>query len=204
MAPDLLLPLFPLEVVLFPKAALPLHIFEERYKLMVGEAIAQQSEFGIVLAQNNGLAKAGCTAAIENVIKQYPDGRLDISTVGRRRFEILFLDQQKPYLQGGVQFFEDDPEPAPGGEALERLQGLFGRAQALLPELNRPDPKPGAESFSIAEVLPLELPFKQRLLTLRSEAGRVASLTEHLEKLIPRLARAQKVGKSARTNGHGA
>src|SRR6266481_4942411 len=102
MPSELLLPLFPLEVVLLPGATLPLHIFEERYKLMIGEALEGRSEFGIVLAKGRSLANLGCSAEVEKVVKRYEDGRLDILTAGRRRFEILFLDDQKPYLQAAV------------------------------------------------------------------------------------------------------
>lgn len=203
MPPDLLLPLFPLEVVLLPQTTLPLHIFEERYKLMIGEAIEQQSEFGIVLAKDNSLVNVGCTAVVEEVTRRYPDGRLDIVTLGRRRFEILFLDQQKPYLQAGAHFFDDDPEAKPAPEASKRLEELFDRVLSFLPAQTRRDPERGTGSFPIAGVLPLDLDLKQRLLAMRSEAERIAALNEHLEKLIPRLALARKVEKSARGNGHG-
>ena len=82
------IPLFPLQVVVFPRTRLPLHIFEERYKVMVGEAIREDSEFGIVLAKDEGIVNAGCTVAVEKVLQMYPDGRMDILTRGRRRFEI--------------------------------------------------------------------------------------------------------------------
>src|SRR5215472_12444875 len=95
-----LLPLFPLRVVVFPRTPLPLHIFEERYKQMVGEAIRAKSEFGIVLAKEEGIVNAGCTVVVEKVLKTYPDGRLDIMTRGLRRFEILDLNQEKDYLRG--------------------------------------------------------------------------------------------------------
>lgn len=201
MAPDLLLPLFPLEVVLLPQTTLPLHIFEERYKLMVGEAIEQKSEFGIVLAKDDSLANVGCTASVEKVTQRYQDGRLDIVTAGRRRFEILFLDQQKPYLQAGVHFFEDDPGAQPAPEASRRLDELFERVRAFLPQHGQLEP--GTGSFPIAGLLPIDLDLKQRLLAMRSEAERTTALNEHLEKLIPRLARTRKVEKSARGNGHG-
>jgi Lon protease-like protein len=90
-----LLPLFPLQVVVFPRTQLPLHIFEERYKRMVGDAIREQSEFGIVLAKEDGIVNAGCTVTVDKVLKTYADGRMDIITRGRRRFEVLSLDQDE-------------------------------------------------------------------------------------------------------------
>ena len=96
MQPNLL-PLFPLRVVVFPRTPLPLHIFEERYKEMVGEAIREKSEFGIVLAKDDGIVNAGCTVVVKEVLKTYPDGRMDILTRGVRRFEILGLNEDKAY-----------------------------------------------------------------------------------------------------------
>jgi Lon protease-like protein len=78
-----LLPLFPLAVVLLPRNTLPLHIFEERYKEMIGLVIETGEEFGVVLAAKEGIARVGCTASIEQVLQRYPDGRLDIITLGR-------------------------------------------------------------------------------------------------------------------------
>src|ERR1051326_2697782 len=110
--PSQLLPLFPLQLFVFPRTQMPLHIFEERYKEMVGEAIRDKSEFGIVLAKEDGIVNAGCTVVVEKVLKQYPDGRMDILTSGRRRFEIVMLNEEKEYLRGEVEFFDDD-EAAP-------------------------------------------------------------------------------------------
>lgn len=205
MPPDLLLPLFPLEVVLLPRTSLPLHIFEERYKLMIGEAIANRSEFGVVLSKDRALVNVGCTATVEKVLKRHPDGRLDILTIGRRRFEILLLDEQKPYLQAAVHFFDDDPETAPPPEVVRRLAGLFERVIDLLPApaAGVPSTESGVTSFQIGGVLPLDLDLKQQLLGSRSEAERVTVLQEYLEKLLARLERTRRVQRSSGGNGRG-
>ena len=80
--PKGLIPLFPLQLVVFPRTHLPLHIFEDRYKEMVGDAIRDGSEFGIVLAKEDGILNAGCTVMVEKVLEMYPDGRMDILTCG--------------------------------------------------------------------------------------------------------------------------
>src|ERR1700675_741365 len=98
-----LLPLFPLPVVLFPRTPLPLHIFEERYKEMIRDVLDSHAEFGVVLAGEKGIVNMGCTAIVDNVLKRYPDGRMDLLAVGRRRFEILQLDDEKSYLRGQVE-----------------------------------------------------------------------------------------------------
>src|SRR5437764_4107315 len=108
-----LIPLFPLQVVVFPRTPLPLHIFEERYKEMIGNAIRDNSEFGVVLAREEGIVNAGCTVVVEKLLQMHPDGRMDILTRGRRRFEISSLNEEKEYLQAEVEFFDDeDFEPA--------------------------------------------------------------------------------------------
>src|SRR2546430_8599127 len=118
-----LLPLFPLQVVVFPRTQLPLHIFEERYKEMVGDAIRDKSEFGIVLAREEGILNAGCTVVVDQILKSHPDGRMDIVTRGIRRFEIVMLNQEKSYLRGEVAYFDDDePDPAPTDVRAEALR----------------------------------------------------------------------------------
>src|ERR1017187_8373092 len=125
-----LLPLFPLHVVVFPRTRLPLHIFEDRYKEMVGDALRQNSEFGIVRAREDGIVNAGCTVIVEKVLNNYPDGKMDILTCGRRRFDVVMLDEEKDYLRGEVQFFDDDDadEPTP----LEAQHAALTQYKSLL------------------------------------------------------------------------
>ena len=106
---ETLIPLFPLDVVLFPGTPLPLHIFEPRYKEMIGECLAQQRAFGVVRAVEQGLAEVGCTAEIVSVVKEYPDGRMDLVTEGRKRFELLRVNQDRSFLRGEVLVVEDEP-----------------------------------------------------------------------------------------------
>src|SRR5271168_1519086 len=110
---DLLIPLFPLDVVLFPGTPLPLHIFEPRYKEMIGECLAQHRTFGVVRALDQGLAEVGCTAEIVTVVKEYPDGRLDIVTEGRQRFEVVRVNQERSFLQAEVLMIDDEPGDPP-------------------------------------------------------------------------------------------
>ena len=98
------MPLFPLQVVLLPGAELPLHIFEDRYKEMIGEVLRDQIEFGVVLANEKGIVNTGCTATVERCCASIPDGRMDILTRGRRRFEIVRLNDERSFLRGAVEF----------------------------------------------------------------------------------------------------
>ena len=200
-----LLPLFPLEVVLFPGRELPLHIFEERYKEMIGEARRDQSEFGIVLASEKGLVHTGCTATVQQVLKEYPDGRLDIMTIGRRRFEILLVNEERSFLRGAVEFFDDEEgdSPAPGGvrdyavagyNALCRMNG-----DSPLDVESLDDPK---LSFRLAQVV-TDLSFRQSILDLRRESERMARLAEFLPAWAANQRRVQNVKNVAPRNGHG-
>ena len=130
-----LIPLFPLNVVVFPRTRLPLHIFEDRYKEMVGDAIRDESEFGMVLAKEDGIVNAGCTVAVEKVLQMYPDGRMDIMTRGSRRFEIVALNEEKDFLQGEVNFFDDEDFSPTPAELRDQAVSHY-RSLSTLPNIN--------------------------------------------------------------------
>src|ERR1035437_2926715 len=132
--PKRLIPLFPLQLVVFPRTHHALHIFKDRYKEMVGAAIRDGSEFGIVPAKGEGILNAGCTVMVEKVLEMYPDRRMDILTRAQHRFEIVSLNQEKEYLQAEVEFFDDDDQaPAPAelrDLALANYRALSGLGSA--------------------------------------------------------------------------
>ena len=132
------LPLFPLNTVLFPGVPLPLHVFEERYRLMIGRCVDEQGLFGVVLIREGvevgGDAEPhdiGTTARITHV-QRLPDGRMNLITVGRRRFRVVALDRSEPYLQGDVEYVAsvevDAPDVAP---VAERVAALYGEQKRL-------------------------------------------------------------------------
>lgn len=199
---DPLLPLFPLDVVLFPDTPLPLHIFEPRYKEMIGECLERKLMFGVVRAKENSLAEIGCTAEIVAVTKKYDDGRLDIVAEGRRRFQIRNVNHERSFLQGEVVYFEDEPGP-PKSDEVGRAVKLHAQIMELLAaEAGPPDPEDPQLSFHLAGTLPLDLDFKQTLLGLRSESERVVGLIEYYEAILPNLRRAVKARNKAGGNGH--
>jgi hypothetical protein len=186
---DALIPLFPLDVVLFPGTPLPLHIFEPRYKEMIAECLAQHRTFGVIRALEQGLAEIGCTAEIITVVKEYPDGRLDLVTEGRQRFELLRVNQERSFFQAEILILHDEPgTPSP--------QDTAGAKQDL--------PAPGTSllSFHLAGSLPLDLDFKQKLLSSRSEPERLSLLISYFETIIPNLRRATTARAKAGGNGH--
>jgi len=198
-----LLPLFPLRVVVFPRTTLPLHIFEDRYKELIGEAIQSTSEFGIVLAKEDGIVNAGCTVVVEKVLKNYADGRMDILTRGIRRFEIVGLNEDKSYLRGEVEFFDDD-EPGPGPtdlqeKALVQYRGLLETGELRESEPVLSDPQ---LSFQLAQNVQ-DMDFLSLLLRNRSEPQRLKQLADYLARLAPKLREASRMRKLAPLNGHG-
>jgi uncharacterized protein len=199
---ELLIPLFPLDVVLFPGTPLPLHIFEPRYKEMIGECLAQHLHFGVIRALEKGLADVGCTAEIVTVVKEYPDGKLDLVTEGRRRFELIRVNEERSFLQGEVVMIDDEPGAPPQeqtGRAVQLHSELLAVAGARQ-DLSAADPS--FLSFYLAGSLPLDLDFKQKLLALRSEPARILELIGYFEILLPKVRRAATTRQKAGGNGH--
>jgi Lon protease-like protein len=192
-----LLPLFPLQTVLLPGELLPLHIFEDRYRAMIALVLREDSAFGVVLGAPGGIAGIGCTARVQEVVKEYPDGRLDLMTVGVHRFRVLQLDDSEPYLRGAVEYFGDSDltEPPP---QLRRDVVAMGRQAFPAAELDRADRK---LSFALGqEVESLEL--RQVLLGMLSERERLEHLAEVLPALIERQHLRGKMQTLAPRNGH--
>jgi Lon protease-like protein len=198
------IPLFPLEVVLFPEAALPLHIFEDRYKEMIAVCLADKIGFGVVCAQREGLAVVGCTAEIVRILERYDDGRVDILCQGAKRFEIENLDNSRSFLQAEVDFFHDDGMPATRAmreectalhfEVLE-LMGGSDRTPGSV-DLNQPI------SFRVAWSSPTDLSFRIELLSMRSDADRTERLIAFYSAMLPKLRRGVRASATAGRNGH--
>jgi Lon protease-like protein len=198
-----LLPLFPLDLVLFPGTPLPLHIFEPRYREMITECLDQKMSFGVVRAKEEGVAEIGCTAEIITVTRKYPDGRMDIVTEGRERFEVMQVNQERSFLQAEVLYLQDAPDQASAEEIAQavKLQGeifeLAGSSSANSSEIA------GSQlSFSLVGPLPLDLDFKQTLLGLKSEAERLQAVISYFEAILPNLRRTMRIRQKAGGNGH--
>ena len=200
---DELLPLFPLQVVLFPRTSLPLHIFEDRYKEMVADLQRGRSEFGVVLAGEKGIVNTGCTATIEKVVHKYPDGRMDLMTVGRRRFEIILLNDERPYLRGAVEFFDDDESEPISPEVRKRVLEAYNDIRQLEEDesLHEPELSDPQLSFQLAQVVS-DLDFRQILLATRSEADRMRRLAEFFPDFESRKRETRHVRSVAPKNGH--
>jgi len=197
-----LLPLFPLDLVLLPGTALPLHIFEPRYKEMIGECLATQAPFGVLRALEQGIAEIGCTAEIVAVTKKYPDGRLDLIAQGRQRFEVIELNEERSFLRAEILLIPDElgtSAPEDTKRAIELHRQILSLAGAVQ-DISEADQS--ALSFYLAGSLPLDLDFKQNLLSTRSEGQRVHALATYLEGILPAIRRAAHARDKAGGNGH--
>ncbi len=207
-----LLPIFPLELVLLPGVPLPLHIFEPRYKEMIAECLEKNKPFGVVRASSDGVADIGCTAEIVSVTKKYDDGRMDILARGVAPFEVLEVNQDRSFLQAEIAVLEDEDKDdedrgkdknkdkdedkdgaRPATEVLAQAVRLHAEIAKLAgAEPTGPDEQSCDLSFLLAGSLPLDLDFKQSLLSCRSEAKRLRAVVGYLEAILPALRRASK------------
>ncbi|MBI2687974.1 MAG: LON peptidase substrate-binding domain-containing protein [Acidobacteria bacterium] len=202
--PDALLPLFPLGLVLFPRTGLPLHIFEERYKLMIAELLEGTREFGVVLTLDKGIASVGCTARIDSVTKNYEDGRMDIETTGYRRFEISELIEERPFLSGQVNFFDDDFDPSPTPDSLihKAIAGYFAiRSLKVGEHLPEPHLNDNQLSFQLAQAV-TDVHVRQTILMSRNETERIKRLAEHFPLTAARERRKEHFRTLVPRNGH--
>jgi Lon protease-like protein len=201
--PEPLLPLFPLSLVLLPSTPLPLHIFEERYKEMMGDIIPGRREFGVVLAREGGVANIGCTATVEHVLLRYPDGQLDVATMGRRRFQILSLDDEKSYLRASVEFFNDDNAEAVPARLRGRAVAAYKKLREALQEQPSIEPRLDDPQLSFQLAQFVEDPdHRQTMLGMKSEIERLEFFVRNLPDYLikrERMLRARRVGPQ---NGH--
>jgi ATP-dependent Lon protease len=200
------LPLFPLQLVLFPGSALPLHIFEDRYKRLINECIASQGEFGISLVQEGGLMTVGCTAAVVAVVHTYEDGRMDIIVEGRRRYRVERVESDAAaYAVGYVRFLETSAEtvdPSLTAETITLYNELVARVyRGSVPQINV-QASAGDLSFRLAPKAGMDLLERQKLLETPSESDRLKLLRDHLVAVLPKLDQIEEIERVVRTDGY--
>jgi Lon protease-like protein len=192
-------PLFPLGIVLLPQEVVPLHIFEERYKLMIGDCLEDEREFGILWLADGGLREIGCSARIDRVVERFDDGRMVILIEGASPFRLLRRIEDLPYPAGDIELLEDDDEePATGGPARERYADLLERVTDKRPE---PEDLGNLDAYGMAATVDVELDAKQELLELRSESGRLEKLVDLFAATLKRIDQAERMAERARGNG---
>jgi ATP-dependent Lon protease len=193
MNEDRVIPLFPLNLVLFPDMVLPLHIFEERYRTMIQDCLTGNGEFGIVYQDGATIMNVGCTARIIKVLKRYGDGRMDILTAGSWRFHIEELIEDKPYLEAQVATVTDREH-----ESVRELIDLAREGTRQLEELQRYVRK-GINLGNLARMELTDFSFiiaandlfssqeKQRFLEMEDTGERLRESTASLKKVLWKL-----------------
>lgn len=194
-------PLFPLGMVALPGEIIPLHIFEERYKTMIGECLEGEREFGIVWLSDDGLREVGCACAIDRVLEQMDDGQMNLLVRGTRPFRVLERQGHLPYPAGVIEFVEDredthDPDLAKAAQAA--YAELVKRATDREPG---PDELSGMSAYAMAATVEFGLEAKQGLLDMRSENARLRLVTRLFRAAIKRLELVDRVQERARSNG---
>jgi Lon protease-like protein len=194
-------PLFPLGIVALPSELVPLHIFEERYKTMIGECLEQGSEFGIVWMSDDGLQSIGCSCEITEVIERMEDGRLNILTRGTRAFRVLERQDRLAYPAGAIEFLDDRKEDV-DGDALATAHEVYAELVEQATD-KRPEDEELAQmgAYEMAATVDFGLEAKQGLLDLRSENARLRLVTRLFRAAAKRLDFVERAQARARSNG---
>ncbi len=205
-AEEFLLPLFPLGVVLFPGSSLPLHIFEERYRILIAESLHAGTLFGINMLNEGKVATIGCTANVTTVLKRHEDGRMDIVVAGKDRFALGSIDEKgRPYMVGRVSYLvthDEQVDPGLASETIELYNELITKAfeaQSPVQHFNRQD---SGISFVLAQKSGLSLLQRQRILETPKENDRLLLLKDHLRDLLPKLEQARDLIRVVQNDGY--
>jgi Lon protease-like protein len=194
-------PLFPLGLVALPGELVPLHIFEERYKQMMGECLESGREFGIVWMSDDGLRDIGCACEIDRVLERMDDGRMNILTRGTRPFRVLERQGHLAYPAGVVEFLSDEVEE-PDLQAADTARTTYAD---LVKRATDREPQDGEleemDAYGMAATVDFGLDAKQGLLDLRSENARLKLVTRLFRAATKRLDFVDRAQARARSNG---
>ncbi len=196
------LPIFELPLVLLPGEQVPLRIFEERYKRMVGRSLDEGEPFGIVLRDDDGARSIGCTARVDDVLERFDDGGMNIVVSGEAPFKVLDRFESPEYPAGEVEVIDEPGDPGidrgSAAAAREAFAELAERATGERPEDEQLE---DASAYAIAARIELPSETKQALLETRDEDKRMELLASALKAVEEALERAEEVAEHARSNG---
>ncbi len=195
------LPLFPLGLVALPHEQVPLHIFEERYKAMIGACLEGDTEFGIVWLSDEGLKSVGCACRVEQLLEELEDGRMNIVCRGTRPFRLLERVEHHPYPAGIVEWVEDKEEE-PDEATLETAREAYSElVEQATDEPAEPERLAEMTAYDMAATVDFGLEAKQGLLDLRSENARLRLVTRLFRAAMKRLDFVERAQARARSNG---
>jgi ATP-dependent Lon protease len=194
-------PLFPLGLVALPHEYVPLHIFEERYKTMIGECLERSAEFGIVWQSDDGARPVGCAMEITEVLERMDDGRLNILTRGTRPFRIVEEQHDLPYPAGTVEFLGDKDERSDEPTISAAHEAYSALVEQATDKAVDPDELRTMTAYQMAATVDFGLEAKQGLLDLRSENARLRLVTRLFRAATKRLDFIERAQERARSNG---
>jgi Lon protease-like protein len=195
------LPLFLLGIVALPSELVPLHVFEERYRTMIGECIEQESEFGIVWTTDEGLKATGCACEVAQVLERLPDGRLNVVCRGTRPFRLIEQVEDAPYPVGLVEWLDDKPEKVDRATLTTAHEAYNDLVEQATDEPAEPERLFGMCAYDMAATVDFGLQAKQGLLDLRSENARLRLVTRLFRAAMKRLDFIERAQARARSNG---
>jgi Lon protease-like protein len=194
-------PLFPLGLVALPTEAVPLHIFEERYKTMIGLCVAEDREFGIVWLSDDGLREIGCACEVEQVLDTLEDGRLNILARGTEPIRILERQGHLPYPAGVVEFLADQEEAPDAALAADTRAAYRVLVQRATERELEADELAELSAYDMVATVEFGLEAKQGLLDLRSENARLGLALRLFRAAIKRLDFVDRAQTRAKSNG---
>ena len=194
------LPLFPLGLVLLPSEVIPLHIFEERYKLMIGECLEKGTEFGVVWLADDGLREVGCTAEVTQLLDRFDDGRMNVLVRGTRPFGLVSRIEDMPYPAGEVVMLEDKGS-ADGALAASARESYGDLVEQVTDERPAPEDIEELDAYGMAATIEFGAEDKQELLELRSEDDRLKRLSALFTETVKQIEQKERAAELAKSNG---
>jgi Lon protease-like protein len=192
--------LFPLDLVVLPGEAVPLHLFEPRYRQLYADCVLEDRPFVIVRDGPTGPADVGCSTRFETLVRRFEDGRLNVIAQGLEPVELVEESEGRLYFSARVRPLADDAAEAPpelAGRVLARFRALADLPEDAMP----PAPEGTPLSYAVAGAFELPAGPKQELLESRDEGSRLAMVEEILATADQELQHARIAAERASTNG---
>jgi Lon protease-like protein len=195
--------LFPLELVLVPTERVPLHIFEPRYRELIGECVDEEREFGLIFEDGDGMRTVGTSTGVVEVVHRFDDGRMNVVAEGRTRFRVVELTEGRSFFTAEVEPYEDEEDGPPSSDDIERVLTRFRKLVevAEADEVGEPSHDSPLLSFELAARVDFGHSLKQELLEVQSERQRLRRLVRLLDRAATAITREREVRARASGNG---
>jgi len=201
------LPLFPLNLVVYPGEKLNLHIFEPRYRQLINEAFDNNTTFGIPTFLNEQLQDFGTEVRVEKIIKVYEDGRMDVSTRGLRIFSIVEFLKEVPekLFSGAIVSFKEDEVEENVQSTVNKMMVQYSKQLYEVLKLDfweKIKDKSVIGSFDVGHHVGFTTEQEYDLLRIRKESHRQLAIVRHLKKILPIVKEAENLREKVKLNGH--